>query len=69
MEIKFQLLVPGAKAPVYQTEGSAGCDLSACLPLADVVIPSGEYRKIPTGFAMAGDPVRDSCHLHGFFRR
>jgi len=53
MEIKFQLLVPGAKAPVYQTEGSAGCDLSACLPLADVVIPSGEYRKIPTGFAMA----------------
>jgi len=38
--------------PAYQTEFSAGMDLSAAVD-ADVVLGPGEYKIIPTGFAIA----------------
>jgi dUTP pyrophosphatase len=53
MVVKFRILREGAQAPSYQTEGSAGCDIRACLSDGDLTIPAGEYRKVPTGIAVA----------------
>ena len=49
--IYFKKLRPGASAPVYGSEDSAGADLSACLQEAECVNP-GETRMIPTGIAV-----------------
>lgn len=38
--------------PDYQTDGSAGMDLSASID-EDVAIPHGEWRLLPTGLTMA----------------
>lgn len=50
-EIKITLK-DGAKAPSYQTEGSAGADVSAFLE-EDFILKSGCYSAIPTGIFMA----------------
>ncbi|WP_019960349.1 dUTP diphosphatase [Woodsholea maritima] len=44
----------GLELPAYQTAGSAGMDLRAAVPQdAPITIPSGQWRLIPTGLAMA----------------
>lgn len=44
----------GLELPAYQTPGSAGMDLRAAVPQdSPITIPSGEWRLIPTGLAMA----------------
>jgi len=42
----------GLQIPCYASELAAGADLRAAIA-ADVVLESGEYKLIPTGFAMA----------------
>ncbi len=42
----------GARIPKYQTSGSAGCDLVACLD-ESVVLEPGERALIPTGIGIA----------------
>jgi dUTP pyrophosphatase len=44
----------GLSLPAYQTEGAAGMDLHAATSAqTPVVIPSGEWRLIPTGLSIA----------------
>lgn len=40
-----------AKTPVYATPGSAGMDLSACIP-SEINIKPGEIAKVSTGIAI-----------------
>lgn len=47
IEIKY-IAKPGVKVPVYETCGSAGCDIHAFIE-SDVVIPAGKRAIIPTG--------------------
>lgn len=53
--LAVQKLSPRATLPVYQTAGSAGMDLAACLPEdhATLVIQPGDIALVPTGLAMA----------------
>jgi dUTP pyrophosphatase len=53
--ISFKLLSPLAKVPVYATEGASACDIFSANE-EPIVIPAGEIRLIPTGFAMEGAP-------------
>jgi dUTP pyrophosphatase len=48
MKLKIKKLHPEATTPVYAKPGDSGFDLVA---LQDVIIPSGETRKILTGLA------------------
>jgi dUTP pyrophosphatase len=50
MNIKVKKLNPNAVLPRYQTPGSAGADLSACID-APVTLAPGETAVIGTGFA------------------
>ncbi len=50
--LRFQRLSPAAVLPAYATTGSAGMDLSACLP-APLTIAPGAIVLIPTGWALA----------------
>ncbi len=50
-EIRIRLK-DGAKAPSYQTKGSAGADVSAFLE-NDLIISPGEWAAVPTGIFMA----------------
>lgn len=43
------ILKEGAAAPSYQTEGSAGCDISAFLPDGPIVLKKGSFTAVPTG--------------------
>lgn len=50
-------LTAGARAPEYQTQGSAGADLQACIPEpiriepgARVLVPTGVYMQLPEGY-------------------
>jgi len=44
----------GLDLPQYQTQGSAGLDLPAAIPVdAPVVIEPGQWRLIPTGICIA----------------
>lgn len=52
MYLSIQKLHPDAQLPVRATAQSAGYDLHAYLE-QDVVLQSGEIRKIPTGIAAA----------------
>ena len=47
------LLKEGAKAPSYQSRGSAGADCYAYLPENDIVIQPHTSALIPTGIMMA----------------
>ena len=51
-ELRIKLLRPSAKLPKRSTTGSAGYDLSACLP-EDVVVAPGATMSIGCGFALA----------------
>lgn len=51
MKINMKKLNPSAVLPRRATEGSAGCDLHACIN-ESVVIRAGETVKIPTGLAI-----------------
>lgn len=52
--LRIMLLRAGASAPSYQTAGASGIDLAACPESATgTVIPVGEVRLIPCGFAMS----------------
>jgi dUTP pyrophosphatase len=48
LEVKIRLLSKEAKVPKYQTEGSAGFDLSS---VEDIEIGSGEVVLVSTGLA------------------
>lgn len=50
MEIRFVKIKPDCLPPQRQTEGSAGCDLRACLPGPRRLGP-GEVFMVPLGFA------------------
>lgn len=50
MEIRFVKLKPHCLTPRRQTEGSAGCDLCACLSEPYTLRP-GETFTVPLGFA------------------
>jgi dUTP pyrophosphatase len=50
--VRFQRLSPAAVMPTYATAGSAGMDLSACIP-ANLTIAPGAIVVVPTGWALA----------------
>jgi len=50
--VRFQRLSPAAVMPTYATAGSAGMDLSACIP-ASMTIAPGAIVVVPTGWALA----------------
>lgn len=55
-QVHLSWLIPASERdlqlPGYETEGSAGMDISAAVK-ADIVIMPGEISLIPTGFAVA----------------
>lgn len=57
MVVKFKKLSSNAKIPSYQTTGSAGMDISACLvepltlkPMQRAVVPTGLATEVPIGY-------------------
>lgn len=50
MEIPFVKIKPDCLPPMRQTDGSAGCDLRACLEGPRAIGP-GEVLMVPLGFA------------------
>lgn len=50
IKLKFERLHPAGTFPEYKTDSSAGGDLRS---IEDVEIPTGQWRLIRTGFAMA----------------
>jgi dUTP pyrophosphatase len=50
IKVELKKLKERAAIPVYMTEGSAGCDVKACLAEA-VTINPGDRLAIPTGLA------------------
>lgn len=50
MEIHFVRIKPNCLPPIRQTDGSAGCDLCACLDGPHTLAP-GEVFMVPLGFA------------------
>lgn len=52
MNLLIRKLRDNADIPERATSGSAGYDISACLP-EPVIIKSGEIKKIPTGIAVS----------------
>ena len=50
--VKFVVLNRNAKAPTYQTEGSAGADLAYCGPFT-ATVPAGGHAVLETGIAIA----------------
>lgn len=55
--VRFKRLDPGATLPVYQSDGAAGMDLSACLAAAGegaaMVLRPGDIVLVACGFAVA----------------
>jgi dUTP pyrophosphatase len=54
-QLALQRLSSRATLPAYQTSGSAGLDLAACLPEASptLAIAPGQIVVVPTGWALA----------------
>lgn len=52
INVQIKCVSPLAKKPCYQTEGSAGMDLSAAID-CEMLIKRGETVLIPTGIAIA----------------
>ena len=52
LNVPFCRIKPDAFVPKYQTSGSSGADLHACLGSDPIVIPQGGRSLIPTGLAM-----------------
>jgi dUTP pyrophosphatase len=53
--VRFKRLDSRATIPAYQTAGSAGLDLTACLPQdrPEMVVAPGAIGLVPTGLAVA----------------
>jgi dUTP pyrophosphatase len=49
IRVRVRRTRPGVQLPSYQTPGAAGFDLAAA---ADIVVPPGEVRLIPTGLVL-----------------
>ena len=47
--VRFRKTNPDVTLPPYETKGASGCDVRAFLPEGPLVIPSGEWRLVPTG--------------------
>lgn len=47
--VRFRKTNPDVTLPEYETKGASGCDVRAFLPEGPLVIPSGEWRIVPTG--------------------
>ena len=47
--VRFRKTNPDVTLPEYETKGASGCDVRAFLPEGPLVIPSGEWRLVPTG--------------------
>lgn len=54
-QVRVKKLNPRAKLPVYASEGSAGCDVSALLE-SDIILSPGSRVLIPTGLAFSIPP-------------
>ncbi|MCL2202039.1 MAG: dUTP diphosphatase [Oscillospiraceae bacterium] len=54
-KLNVKLLSENAKAPIRQTEGSVGYDISACLDGAVTIAPF-ETKMVGSGFAIALEP-------------
>ncbi len=54
IEVMIKRLEHGKDVPLpsFQTQGAAACDLYAAIDSA-IILKTGEYKIIPTGFAMA----------------
>ena len=50
VKIKIKKLNPNASIPCYGTQGSAACDIKACINENITIFP-GQTKLIPTGFA------------------
>jgi dUTP pyrophosphatase len=53
VRLAIRRLSPHATIPGYQTPGSAGLDIHACLPDSPVTLAPGDIAIIPTGLALA----------------
>ncbi len=53
--LALKRLHPRATVPAYQSAGSAGMDLSACID-SDVTLVPGQIALVPTGWAVAIPP-------------
>ena len=47
--VRFRKTNPDVTLPEYETKGASGCDVRAFLPEGPLVIPSEEWRLVPTG--------------------
>ena len=54
--LPLKRLRSGAVLPAYQSTGAAGMDLCACVEESGIIIPPGEIRFVPTGWAAAVPP-------------
>jgi len=73
--VRVKRLVPQAILPVYQTQGAAGLDLSACLPQGPtglriepgkiVLVPTGLSIEIPGGYEGQVRPRSGLSTRHG----
>jgi len=52
VHVPITALKPGITLPRYQSAGAAGMDLAAAVD-EPLVIPAGEHRLVPCGFAIA----------------
>lgn len=62
MKLLFKKLRENAVTPAYQTEFSAGMDLTACLD-APLTIAAGATEKVPTGLAAELDGEKNAVLL------
>ena len=62
--VRYRVLDPRAKAPVYATPGAAAADLCAVLD-APLTLSPGERTMIPTGLAIElPDAAAWRCCMH-----
>jgi dUTP diphosphatase len=68
----FSVLKEGALLPEYQTSGSAGADLHACLaepvtlkPMERRLIPTGLFVELPAGYELQVRPRSGLALKHG----